>query len=370
MSHSPLLRALCLGLCALSLTISCQALEIPSGETYEFSQEDFDASLTGLCLTQVPQDTQLMLGSRVLRPGDVLTAQQLSQIVLKTTKNPEDVRTSVTYLPIHGSQIAPAAQMDIYVVGTRDDAPLVSDMNLETYQNLPLEGSLTGTDPEGKELTFSLIRQGKRGTVELHPDGSFLYTPKKNKTGTDSFTYAATDPAGNVSAQATVTIRVLRTGDKEQYADTVSLPCRFSAEWMRHNGIFTGQQVAGVLCFQPQEEVNRGQFLAMLLRALEIQVPEEVSFQGFDQDIPLWLRPYLAAALQAGLIRGQQGDSGLNWRAGETMTVQEAQELIQSVLGEEVWNQEVVPVWAAEDQSLTRAHAAMLLYQAHLAKQG
>ena len=46
--------------------------------------------------------------------------------------------------------------------------------------------------------------------VTLAEDGSsqFVYTPYENKTGSDSFTYVAIDPAGNSSPEAKVSLRI------------------------------------------------------------------------------------------------------------------------------------------------------------------
>jgi VCBS repeat-containing protein len=43
---------------------------------------------------------------------------------------------------------------------------------------LPNEGKLKVTDPEGQAMTYTVLRQPKRGTVEIREDGSFVYTPK------------------------------------------------------------------------------------------------------------------------------------------------------------------------------------------------
>ena len=70
---------------------------------------------------------------------------------------------------------------------------------IETYKNIPNDGRLTGSDPEDTNLTFQLAEEPKRGKVELQENGSFVYTPAKNKVGEDSFTFTVTDAAGNVS---------------------------------------------------------------------------------------------------------------------------------------------------------------------------
>ncbi|HEU4699437.1 MAG TPA: Ig-like domain-containing protein, partial [Gemmatimonadales bacterium] len=56
-------------------------------------------------------------------------------------------------------------------------------------------------------LTAQSPSQPQHGTVDLHPDGSFIYTPDQDYSGADSFTYRASD-GSLASAPATVTIGV------------------------------------------------------------------------------------------------------------------------------------------------------------------
>ena len=70
-------------------------------------------------------------------------------------------------------------------------------------------GGVLGNDasPAGQPLSAVVLQPPARGTVSLQPDGSFTYTPAAGFSGTDRFTYAATDPYGG-SAPAEVTILV------------------------------------------------------------------------------------------------------------------------------------------------------------------
>ena len=108
-------------------------------------------------------------------------------------------------------------------------------------------------------MTFTVVRQPKRGSVTIGEDGSFTYTPKKNKVGIDSFTYTAADASGKVSREATVTITILKPTESTQYTDTTGKSCCFAAEWMKNTGIFTGECVAGSACFSPERTVTRGE---------------------------------------------------------------------------------------------------------------
>jgi hypothetical protein len=62
-----------------------------------------------------------------------------------------------------------------------------------------------GSLPEGISLT--LVADPAHGALTLQNDGSFTYLPQPSYLGSDSFTYRATDPAGNY-AEATVALNV------------------------------------------------------------------------------------------------------------------------------------------------------------------
>ena len=375
-----------LSLCAAILPAA--AAEVSCDSIYCFSASDFspEENLKGICITSLPEEKigTVMLGDRVLRPGDILTADQVAQMTFCPVRTETDRSTEVGYLPIYEDSVASHAAMTISVRGKEDKAPIAEDLATETYKNLPTTVRLKVSDPEGQPMTFSIVRQPKRGTVEIREDGSFTYTPKKNKVGVDSFTFTATDPAGKVSREATVTIMILKPTDAAKYTDTAGLECQFSAEWMRHTGIFTGENLAGNPCFSPDKPVTRGEFTSMLVKALNLKPEPELALTGFTDEIPSWLQPYLAAAVRSGLTAGlpQQEVFG----AEESITGAEAAVMLHNALDLTASSSEMdttvldvmVPVWAEDALStlsshdmkldayaiLSRGDAAQLLYQA------
>ena len=370
----------------LSLTLACVfalglagqvwAAEVDSDAAYCFSSADFQSGeepLSGICITGLPESHTgtVLLGSRVLCRGDILTAEQVEQMVFCPLKTQEDKVAQVTYLPIYETRVEPAAVMTLSIRGREDKAPVAQDSVLETYKNLSNAGKLLASDPEEENLTYTLVRQPRRGSVEIREDGTFTYTPKKNKVGVDSFTYTAADPAGNVSREATVTVQILKPTDSKQYRDTVSEDCRFSAEWLRSTGLFAGEQIGGELCFQPDKTVSRGEFLAMLVDLLNIPVEEA--------DAPDWVQPYLDAAIRSGLVAGWEPEC---FNMSEAVTGAEAAVALQNALDLPVGHEEIaygeeVPVWAATslavmaenglsldaDAPMTRGEVAQILYQ-------
>ena len=258
---------------------------------------------------------------------------------------------------------------------------------METYKNLPNEALLKVKDPEGEKLVFTITRQPKRGDVVIREDGSFHYTPRKNKVGVDSFTYTAADPAGNVSREATVTITITKPSNAAQYTDTAGESCRFAAEWMKNTGIFVSESISGNRCFRPSQNVSRGEFLTMLVSVLDIQPDTAVSYTGIEGETPLWLKPYLAAAMRSGLLSGLPDVQTFD--ATQAVTGAEAAVMLQNALdfsrvsdaaAPANAGEDMMPQWAAEsmrilgehgilldaETALTRADAAQVIYQVSL----
>ncbi len=384
-------RIICLAVlaCCLLGALPAIAAEVDCDSIYCFTQEDFagEETLTGICITGLPDANTgtAMLGSRVLQPGDILTADQIAQMTFAPLKTETDQEAIVTYLPIYENRVDKSTTMTLSIRGKTDQAPIAEDHFLETYKNLPNEGKLKVSDPEGQTMTYSLIRQPKRGQVTLNADGTFVYTPKKNKVGVDSFVFTATDPAGNVSRQATVTVRILKPTDSSQYTDTIGSQCRFAAEWMKNTGLFVGEKISGESCFQEDKPVSRGEFLAMAVKVLGIPVEQKAEFTGFTDEVPLWLKPYLAAALRSGMTdRLPVTETGI-FGAHEAITGGEAAVMLQNAMDLAVstgatetagkvdaaghWAMDAVTAMSENGidlsltDTLTRGEAAMLLYQ-------
>ena len=351
------LTALC---CLMGLAGTVSAAEVDCDAVYCFSAGDFDHEqpVSGICLTGLPETGAVYLGSRILCPGDILTAEQAAQMTFSPVRSELDQTAQVSYLPIYDGHVAENVTMTISIRGKEDKAPVAEDFAAETYKNLPATGKLKVTDPEGQAMTYTVTRQPKRGTVEIGEDGSFTYTPKKNKVGIDSFVYTAADPAGKVSREATVTITILKPTDATQYQDTIGRDCRFAAEWMRHTGIFVGENLAENACFSPDKEVTRGEFVTMLVKALDIPTDEEIVRTGYLDEIPQWLQPYVAAAVRSGLTAGLPEQQVFG--ADIPITGEEAGILLRNAL-----NLSAAETFSQDAQEpLTRGEAAQMLYRA------
>ena len=359
-----------------------------------FSSDDFTASEAddGVFITAVPSRNiaTVHYGGRVLKAGDALTAEALDMLTLETSCVTSQI-ASIEYCTVADGKVTGTSSLKMSIRPKNNEAPTAQDSHFETYKNISNDGILKASDPEGSELTFALVEAPKRGIVELHEDGAFVYTPKKNKVGKDSFTFTVTDNAGNTSEPAKVTIEILRATSKPTYADMTDDDASFEAHWLKENEIFCGSVIGGKLCFRPDDAVTRGEFLVMVMKLVGADQALTVSTSGFadETSTPAWMQPYIATALSNGMISGANTEDGVVFRPADAMTKAEAAVMLQNILDLPVRDtapvfasadEETVPVWAAEayhalqdagielsftdqDDMLTRKDAASALYR-------
>jgi hypothetical protein len=94
------------------------------------------------------------------------------------------------------------------------------------------------SDADGDALTAAVAALPAHGTVFLSADGSFTYTPAAGFSGTDGFTYTASDgQAASAPAAVTITVKAQPTGD------TVAIQ---TASYAKRTGTLTVQATSSV----------------------------------------------------------------------------------------------------------------------------
>ncbi len=133
---------------------------------------------------------------------------------------------SFTYTASDGTAVSNVATVTITVTAV-NDAPMAVNDTASTTEETAVSGAVLGNDLDvepGTTLTAALDAGPANGTVTLAANGTFTYTPAANFSGTDSFTYTASDGAA-VSNVATVTITVTGVNDAPVAVnDTASTP--------------------------------------------------------------------------------------------------------------------------------------------------
>ena len=126
---------------------------------------------------------------------------------------------SVTFSLTNPSALIGIGASDSQMLEIIDDdfAPVSIDDNYlvdeDTELSVDAPGILSNdTDADLDVLSANLMSDVSRGTLKLSADGTFIYTPATNFSGTDSFTYVANDGFNN-SSPATVTFQISSVND-------------------------------------------------------------------------------------------------------------------------------------------------------------
>ena len=355
------------------------------GSIITFGPEDFVSSseqdpLQNITIQTLPDPGAgtLLIGGQPVEKGSVVDNTALAGLRFQTSQNPSVTTATFTFLPTFSS--GPSTQtgtVTLYLLTEENQAPIARNMDLSTYRNVAITSYFDAVDSEGDTLTFQLTSTPARGAVTVAEDGSsqFVYTPYENKTGNDSFTYVAVDPAGNTSPEAKVTIRIEKPDTKVTYADLEGDPAHKAAIRLAEEGIYVGQSVDGQYFFDSDAPVSRAQFLTMAMAVSGLEPLEGVTLTGFSDDaaIPTWAKGSVSAALKAGAIQGSKDDSGAPvFGADEIVTRGEATVMLNNLLHvsdvpTEVFFSDSQTHWAAQPAANLAAAGVLRTDQANAA---
>lgn len=314
------------------------------GSTITFSPEDFapngKAVLSGITIDALPDPGagRMCIGDRPLELGAYVDATALSGLRFQAAQKPTVTTTVLVFTPSFSpAQEAAQTTVTIYLLDKENNPPVARNMELTTYKNVAVTGYFDAVDSEGDALTFQLTSTPSRGSVTLAEDGSsqFVYTPYENKTGSDSFTYVAIDPAGNTSPEAKVSLRIDKPDTKVTYSDLEGHPIQKSAIRLAEEGVYVGRYVNDRYFFDPDQTVTRAQFLTMAMSVAGLDDLEGVTLTGFSDDdtIPTWAKGAVSAALKAGVVQGSRNESGAPvFGAGDDISRAEAAVMLDNLL--------------------------------------
>ena len=317
------------------------------GTVISFTQEDFvlengaGAAISAVTIDTLPDPGAgtLLMGGQPIQAGSLVERSALGGLRFQCSPNPTLTTAHFTFTPILSSdQSCEPVTVTIYLLTEENQAPIARNMELSTYKNVAITGYFDAVDADGDLLTFQLTSTPARGAVTLAEDGSsrFVYPPYETKTGSDSFTYVAVDPAGNTSPEAKVSLRIEKPATSVTYADLGDSPAHKAAIRLAEEGIYVGEYVNGQYFFQPNQPVSRAQFLTMAMGIAGLEPLEDVSVTGFADDaaIPTWAKGAVSAALKAGAIQGSRDDSGAPvFQADSYITRAEATVMLNNLLG-------------------------------------
>ncbi len=217
-------------------------------------------------------------------------------------------------------------------------APTVS-LNIETYRNIPIMGTVSAYDPEGDDMTFEIVRYASHGRVNLTDKrtGAYTYTPDAAYVGRDSFDYVVRDQWGNYSTSATVSIQISTPPASVTYADIDGASDAGAILTISSKGLMNGTRVGNEIYFKPDMAISRVEFLVTAMQAAGIQAETLTQFSdpavADCEAIPEAMRPYVSYALQKNYI-GTKTVSGKSYfRPDDSISRAEAAVILSNIIG-------------------------------------
>ncbi len=341
------------------------AMSAPVGNDIVFSADDFARALNlskieYVTVHSVPEVTagELLLGSTRVAAGQTISGENLSYLTFSAAAD-DLTRASFSFTANGG--LVPMV-CNLYLLDEINYTPTVSvasslSLNRVTYQEMPTWGRLSAYDPDGDSVIFEVVSYPEHGSVRLLEDGNYVYTPEKDFTGTDCFSYIARDKYGNYSAAATVNLRVETRGISLMYADMQDSRANVAALMLTEAGVMSGKQMGNQYFFEPTESVSRAEFLVMAMHAAGITDLPQVEATVFadDADIPEAMKGYVAAAYEMKYISGTLAEGKLCFLPDEEITRAQAAVMLSNIVGmsdaptvETFADHSEIPVWASD----------------------
>ena len=239
-----------------------------------------------------------------------------------------------------------------------NSAPYAADMKIDTQKGIAVFKSFLAADPDGDELFFEIVKFPGHGSATLISDSQFVYRPLSKYRGKDSFSYRAIDVFGNESEIKEVEITVSKPAADIYFDDMQNHWAHNSAIKMASTGLMSATESDGRLLFNPEQDMNRGDFLALslIMAGHEKDIPfcSKTVFAD-DSAIPVNIKSYVQYAYDKGIVSGyDNGDGSINFEAGCPVTRAEAAVITGRILNLSEKRDAVpsykdasdIPVWA------------------------
>lgn len=146
--------------------------------------------------------------------GQVLPGGSHCSIKIRFT--PEEVNSDLNNILTANDSFSSAT---LTVQGTGQDPasnnPVAINKTLSLAEDVVVNDSLQGMDPNGLAITYLLVGNASKGNVEIlnANTGAFRYTPDLNQTGSDSFSFRVKNSNNDLSAVATVSVSIIAIND-------------------------------------------------------------------------------------------------------------------------------------------------------------
>lgn len=347
-----------------------------SGSPLNFSEEKFACAMN---LSQVDEIEivslpstdcgTLYLGNALVECGQTVSKNSIELLSYEMIGDvPADKEASFK-IKVNGSgyEIVCCLYMldELNTSPTLSDVPAIS-LNVETYRGVDAKGILSGYDFEGDILTYEIVSYPDNGCIKIidKHSGEYVYMPKSDYTGQDSFTYVVKDQYGNYSASAKVNVKVSAPYSDITYNDLVGNDNYNYALNMTERNVMNGERVGDYYYFRPDSEVSRIDFIVNAMKMLGIDNLPSVEKTVFadDEKIGAEVKGYISLAYSKEYISGISENGQLYFKPDEPITIAEAAVVLSNMIGYSEYetapafaNSEEIPTWSKQAVMSLRA---------------
>ncbi len=311
---------------------------VRSGTALEFDDDDlenlFGDNILNAELISLPNENEgiLTLFGSAVKVGQVLSEEEFDELTFTPTSG---FGGTSEFSIKSGNAIG---TIRIRVTDRANFAPETASASTDTQRGIAVFSSFSAADPDGDKLSYEIVSYPRHGSVDITVDGQFIYLPKGDFMGNDSFSYRAVDVFGNFSKEATIKVKVSRPAADIYFDDMKKHWAHGSAVKMAATGLMGGEKNSeGKLCFNPEGDMTRGDFLALslIMAGYEEKVPY-VSKTIFADDAAIAhnIKSYAQFAYDKGIISGyDNGDGTINFESAGAITRAEAAIIASRILG-------------------------------------
>ena len=306
-----------------------------------FNPEEFEKILgvkkiNSITITKIPDFNEgvLVLGSSEILEGQTISRGNIQYIRLVPYPNRIGA-IKFSFKNTDDKTKNSSVQCVVSVLDSLKFNPSAEPVSFTTQKGISVYKSMSGTDPDGCDISYKIIKAPKNGLLEITDmsSGLFVYRPDKNFTGNDSFIYQVEDEYGNKSNLATAQIKVTKAACDVKFSD-------MNEHWAANAAI---KAVAAKfidvdnseLKFEPDKLISRAEFVEMVIRAAKLDKNmSEVYTTVFadDSEILYKYKPYAAKAYELGIINSVPTATGLYFDPNNTITRAEAAVIVNNIL--------------------------------------
>ncbi|MCI8388795.1 MAG: hypothetical protein HFE63_10050 [Clostridiales bacterium] len=325
-----------------------------TGTDIRFTDSDFADALgiekvSKITVTGLPDSTvgKLMLGNQAVTEGQVIARKNLSSLRFVPTSSTE-LEASFSFCA-GSSPLSAEYDCTVFALSTINSAPVFYQPEAATvgiYSGVSYLGTLKAVDPENDSLRYEIMSMPAGGSVKLTDKelGYYVYSPRADFEGNDSFTVRAVDKYGNKSNTVKVSLKVDKADISEVFADMDGHWANSAVITCVRNGIISTSESDK---FYPDEPMSRAEFLSLIMNAAGYS-GFSIANTGFADDdiIPVEYKGCIAAAEALGVVNGIETDAGLVFCPNNQITRAEASVMLTRLTGIGLSNNESLAVFA------------------------